>query len=140
MASDHIHIRITAHPANLKQIRAMTAKVAAAAGLAEKEAGSVILAVDEACSNIIKHCCKNDPTRSIDVTATLDRDSICLVLVDNGKPFDIDSIKPRDIREIKPGGLGVHIIRQVMDVVEYSHTPEGLNQVKLIKKLTPWNF
>ncbi len=135
MASDHIHIRIPAHPAHLKQIRAMTAKVVAAAGLAEKEAGSVILAVDEACSNIIKHCCKDDPTRSIDVTATIDRDSICLTLVDNGKPFDIDFIKSRDIREIKPGGLGVHIIRQVMDVVEYSHTPEGLNQVRLAKKL-----
>ena len=135
MTSDHIHIRIPAHPAHLKQIRAMTAKVAAAVGLAEKEAGSVILAVDEACSNIIKHCCKDDPTRSIDVTASFDRDSICLILVDNGKPFDIDLIKPRDIREIKPGGLGVHIIRQVMDVVDYSHTPEGLNQVKLVKKL-----
>lgn len=135
MASHRIHIRIPAHPAHLKQIRAMTAKVAAAAGLAEKEAGSVILAVDEACSNIIKHCCKDDPTRSIDMTVTLDKDSICLTLVDNGRPFNIEFIKSRDIREIKPGGLGVHIIRQVMDVVEYSHTPEGWNQVRLIKKL-----
>jgi anti-sigma regulatory factor (Ser/Thr protein kinase) len=136
MASDPIHIRIPAHPANLKQIRAVTSKVAAAAGLAEKEAGSVILAVDEACSNIIKHCCKDDPKRSIDVTITFDGDSLCFTLVDNGKPFDIDFIKSRDLLEIKPGGLGVHIIRQVMDVVEYTHTPEGLNQVKLIKKIT----
>ena len=140
MELDRIHIHITSHPAHLKQIRAMMTKMSSAAGLSEKDAGLVVLAVDEACSNIIKHCCKDDPTRSIDVTVTLDRDCICLTLVDNGKPFDIDSIKSRDIREIKPGGLGVHIIRQVMDVVEYSHTPEGLNQVKLVKKLRTWNF
>ena len=135
MAPDLIHIHITAHPAHLKQIRAVTAKAAAAAGLPEKEAGAVILAVDEACSNIIKHCCQGDPTRRIDMTIALEQACLSVTLVDNGTPFDIGTIKPRDIHDIKPGGLGVHIIREVMDVVEYSHTPEGLNQVKLVKKL-----
>jgi len=135
MAFDRIHIHITAHPANLKQIRVMTAKASAAAGLPEKEAGAVILAIDEACSNIIKHCCQGDPTRSIDITMALDKACLRVTLVDNGTLFNIDSIKPRDIQDIKPGGLGVHIIREVMDVVEYSHTPEGLNQVRLVKKL-----
>lgn len=135
MELDRIHINITARPENLKQIRAMMARVTSAAALSEADAGAVILAVDEACSNIIKHCCKDDPTRSIDVTITLDKESLCVTMVDNGESFDIKSIKPRNIEEIKPGGLGVHIIREVMDVVEYSHTPEGLNQVKLVKKL-----
>jgi anti-sigma regulatory factor (Ser/Thr protein kinase) len=135
MAFDRIHIHITAHPVNLKQIRAMTAKVASAAGLTGEEAGAVILAIDETCSNIIKHCCQDDPTRSIEVSISLDKEALTVTIVDNGKPFNIDSIKPRDIRDIKPGGLGVHIIREVMDVVEYSHTPEGLNQIKLVKKL-----
>ncbi|MFA5902485.1 MAG: ATP-binding protein [Desulfobacula sp.] len=135
MELDRIHINVTARPENLKQIRAMMARVTSAAALSETDAGAVILAVDEACSNIIKHCCKDDPTRSIDVTITLDKESLCVTMVDNGECFDIKSIKPRDIEEIKPGGLGVHIIREVMDVAEYSHTPEGLNQVKLVKKL-----
>lgn len=137
MGLDRIHINITARPENLKQIRAMVAKVTFAAMLPEEDAGSVILAVDEACSNIIKHCCKDDPTRSIDVTITLDKNSLAVTIVDNGNCFDIGSIKPRNIQDIKPGGLGVYIIREVMDGVEYSHTPEGLNQVKLIKKLKP---
>ncbi len=136
MGFDPIHINITARPENLKQIRAMMAKVTSAAMLSKEEAGSVILAVDEACSNIIKHCCKDDPTRSIDVTITLDKDSLAVTMVDNGNCFDIDSIKPRNLQDIKPGGLGVHIIREVMDKVEYSHTPEGLNQVKLIKRIS----
>ncbi len=135
MELDRIHINITARPENLKQIRAMMTKVALAANLSPEDSGSVILAVDEACSNIIKHCCKNDPTRSIDVTIILDKNSLCVTMVDNGECFDIKSIKPRDLEDIKPGGLGVHIIREVMDVVEYGHTPEGLNQVRLVKKL-----
>jgi len=135
MELDRIHININANPANLKQIRAVMTKIASAAGLSKEDAGSVILAVDEACSNIIKHCCENDPTRSIDVTITLDKDSLAITIIDNGSRFNIQAIVPRDIQEIKPGGLGVHIIREVMDIVEYSHTPEGLNQVKLIKKL-----
>jgi anti-sigma regulatory factor (Ser/Thr protein kinase) len=134
MELDRIHINITARPENLKQIRAMMAKVTSAALFSEGDAGAVILAVDEACSNIIKHCCKDDPTRSIDVTISLDKDSLCVIMVDNGKCFDIKSIQPRDIEDIRPGGLGVHIIREVMDVVEYSHTPEGFNQIKLVKK------
>lgn len=135
MELDRIHIHITSHPAHLKQIRAMMTKMSSAAGLSEKDAGLVVLAVDEACSNIIKHCCQDDPTRSIDVTISLNKDSLCVIIVDNGNRFDIKTIKPRDIEEIKPGGLGVHIIQKVMDVVEYSHTHEGLNQVRLVKKL-----
>ncbi|OGR14524.1 MAG: hypothetical protein A2277_14160 [Desulfobacterales bacterium RIFOXYA12_FULL_46_15] len=135
MEFNRIQINITANPANLKQVRAMMAKVALAAGLSEKDAGSFILAVNEACSNIIKHCCKDDPTRCIDATINFEGDSLAVTLVDNGNRFDIGCIKSRDIEEIKPGGLGVHIIREIMDVVEYSHTPEGLNQIKLIKKL-----
>ena len=135
MELDRIHIHITSHPAHLKQIRAMMTKMSSAAGLSEKDAGLVVLAVDEACSNIIKHCCQGDPTRSIDITMALDKACLRVTLVDNGTLFNIDSIKPRDIQDIKPGGLGVHIIREVMDVVEYSHTPEGLNQVRLVKKL-----
>lgn len=135
MVFDRIHLHIMAHPANLKQVRAMTAKVTVAAGLAEKEAWSVVLAIDEACSNVIKHCCQDDPTRSIEVSIILDKNVLTVTIVDNGNPFNIDSIKPRDIQEIKPGGLGIHIIREVMDAVEYSHSPEGLNQLKLIKNL-----
>lgn len=135
MEINRIHIHITSDPANLKQIRTMMTEFACAAMLSDKEAGLVILAVDEACSNIIKHCCKDDPTRSIDVTIALDKGSLTVTIVDNGDCFNIRSITPRDLQEIKPGGLGIHIIREVMDVVEYSHTPEGLNQVMLIKKL-----
>lgn len=137
MALDRIHISIAADPANLKQIRLTSGKMAASSGLSEEDAHMVVLAVDEALSNAIKHCCKDSPDRFIDVTFSLENHTLAVIIVDNGDCFDISSIRPRDMEEIRPGGLGVHIIREVMDIVEYSHTPDGFNQVRLVKNLKP---
>jgi anti-sigma regulatory factor (Ser/Thr protein kinase) len=105
--------------------------------LAGQEPGSIILAVDEACSNIIKHSCKNDDTRTIDLSVRLKSNALIISIVDDGILFGVDELKSRDLKEVKPGGLGLHIIKQVMDTVVYSCTPEGFNKIKMIKKLTP---
>ena len=136
MVPEHIHLSISSHPENLKQIRSVMDKITSQTRLSEEDSGSIILAVDEACSNIIKHCCKNDPTRNIDLTIKLEADYLIITIVDNGIKFNIQSIKARDISDIKPGGLGVHIIKKVMDTVKYSHTPEGFNRIIMTKKLT----
>lgn len=135
MEPEHIHLSITSHPENLKKIRNMMTRVTSQARLSEADCGSIVLAVDEACSNIIKHCCRNDHTRNIDLTITIEADSLIISIVDDGIPFDINAIKERDVTEVRPGGLGIHIIKQVMDTVEYSHTPEGFNKIKMVKKL-----
>jgi anti-sigma regulatory factor (Ser/Thr protein kinase) len=135
MESAPIHLSVTSHPKNLKRIRRVMADVTSKTDLSKEIVGSIILAVDEVCSNIIKHCCMTDPNRKIDLTIQLETDSLVISIVDDGIKFDINSIKSRDINDIKPGGLGIHIIKQVMDTVDYSHTPEGFNKVKMIKKL-----
>lgn len=135
MAVEPIHLKIRSHPENLARIRTLIAEVTSKIQISKEEIGRIILAVDEACSNIIKHCCRDDDTRIIDLAITLESESLIISIVDNGIRFDIRSIKSRDINEIKPGGLGVHIIKQVMDTVEYSHTREGFNKVKMVKKL-----
>lgn len=135
MEQGPVHLSVTSHPKNLGRIRNAMANVTSEIKLSKQDSGNIILAVDEACSNIIKHCCKDDPFRKIDLTVTYRTDSLIITIVDNGTPFDINLIKPRDVNDIKPGGLGVYIIKQVMDTLEYSHTKEGLNKVKMIKKL-----
>jgi len=103
--------------------------------LSKEDSGSIILAVDEACSNIIRHSYENDYKRKIDLTVKLTTDSITISIFDDGIKFDINSIEPRDTSLLKPGGLGIYIIRQIMDTVEYSRTSKGLNKIKMIKKL-----
>jgi anti-sigma regulatory factor (Ser/Thr protein kinase) len=103
--------------------------------LSKKESTNIILAVDEACSNIIKHSYKNDHNRKIDLSIRQETNSLVISVLDDGIKFDINSIEARKIDEIKPGGLGIHIIKQVMDTVEYSHTPDGFNKIKMVKQI-----
>ncbi len=103
-------------------------------GLSKKDSGCVILAIDEACSNIIKHSYKNDHNQKIDLTIILETNLLTISILDNGIRFDKNSIETRDIDEIKPGGLGIYIINQVMDRVEYARTTEGFNKIKMVKK------
>jgi len=55
--------------------------------------------------------------------------------VDDGECFDISEAKARNPEDVHPGGLGIYIIKQVMDRVEYDKTDTGHNKTRLIKKL-----
>lgn len=135
MESESIHISITSHPENLKGIRSMIKEITSNTCLSKEDSGCIILAVNEACSNIIKHGYKNDYSREIDLVVKLETNLIAISIIDKGIRFDKNAIEARDIDELKPGGLGIHIINQVMDIVEYNRTPEGFNKIKMVKKL-----
>ncbi len=129
------HIRIKSAPENLIDIRHTLSKALAQTCLSKEECGSIILAVDEACSNIIRHSYKNDHTQSIAVSIEFDNCCLTITVKDKGIEFDPTAAAKRDITEIKPGGLGIYIIHQVMDKVEYTRTPDGYNRLKITKKL-----
>ncbi len=135
MKSKPVHLNIKSHPENLAQIREVLSKVASKSNLSKEVLGSIILAVDEACSNIIRHSYKDDHTCKIDLTMEITPKELCITIIDNGIEFDISAAQPRDITDIKPGGLGVYIINQVMDALEYHRTKDGYNQTTLLKKL-----
>jgi len=135
MQLEPIHLSIISHPENLKNIRKVMKDVMSKTDLSKKDSGCVILAIDEACSNIIKHGYKNDYHQKINLTIILKKNLLTVSILDNGIRFDKNSIETRDIDEIKPGGLGIYIINQVMDRVEYARTSEGFNKIKMVKKL-----
>ncbi len=134
MESDPIHLQVRSHPQNLKHIRSLMTDVVSKTSLSQDEIGSIILAVDEACSNIIKHSYKNDHTKNIDLTIKIETGALVITIIDYGVKLDISSMRSRDINDIRPGGLGIYIIKKVMDSLEYTHTPEGFNKVIMIKK------
>jgi serine/threonine-protein kinase RsbW len=97
------------------------------------------LAVDEACANVIEHAYGSDTTREVTVKATLDPEAVQIVIVDTGRGFDPTAIDEVDveqlIRERKSGGLGLHLIRKLMDEVQYQIVPGQKNELKMIKRL-----
>jgi len=135
MELEPIHLSITSHPENLKGIRKVMKDIMSKTGLSKEDSGCIILAIDEACSNIIKHGYKNDYNQKIELNIKLEKNLLTISIIDNGIRFDKNSIEIRDIDEIKPGGLGIYIINQVMNIVEYTRTPEGFNKIKMVKKL-----
>ena len=134
---DKKNILIKSHPENLRRVRALMTDILSISQISEQDSQMITLAIDEACSNIIKHGYKNNYNQKIDITVDLKTELLTITIIDEGIKFNIHSIEPRDVSKIRPGGLGIHIIKQVMDSVEYRQTSDGLNKVTLIKKLLP---
>ena len=63
-----------------------------------------------------------------------DKEELLVKIFDFAENVDIDTIKSRDLEDIRPGGLGVHIIHQVMDSVEYKNNTDGKGNVLEMRK------
>lgn len=130
-----IELVLNSNPRWLQVVRALADQVARAAGLPDRERDHLKLAVGEACANIIVHSYGGDPAGKMIVTFCLDDQKVEVVLRDFGKKVRPEDLQPRDLDEIRPGGLGVHLIRCVMDEVEYDTTPEQGTALRLVKYL-----
>ena len=121
----HIRLQVISDPRYLSGARELVSAVARRLGFTEEGAGQVALAVDEALCNIIRH--GYDRRTDKPIWLTLDPieagsghpRGLTIVLEDEARQVDPGTIKSRDLDEVRPGGLGVHIIRQVMDDVRY---------------------
>ena len=128
-------LSLKSHPENLRSVRSLINNVLLTIKVSKQDSQNIILAVVEACSNIIKHSYKNDYNQKIDLTINVEAKALTISIIDKGLKFDINSFEPRDVSNVRPGGLGVHIIKQVMDTVEYTQTSQGFNKIKMVKKL-----
>jgi serine/threonine-protein kinase RsbW len=108
------------------------------AGLDMRGVHAVQLAVDEACSNIIEHAYGGEGRGDIECTCCANSDGLTMTLTDHGAPFDPDSVPEPDLQgDLEgraEGGLGVYIMRQVMDEVRYEFTPDSGNVLTMVKR------
>jgi anti-sigma regulatory factor (Ser/Thr protein kinase) len=95
------------------------------------------LTLEEAVANVIQHAFDNiPPPHRIAVALTIDAERVTAEIVDNGHPFDPsaapepDRAAPLEARD--PGGLGIHLIRRMMDDVAYRRVA-GENRLRLEK-------
>ncbi|MDZ7372929.1 MAG: ATP-binding protein [candidate division KSB1 bacterium] len=130
-------LRIPSRTENLEIIREFVSRIARNAGFSEEDVGKIQLAVDEACTNVVKHAYDGDPRKPIDVAVRLDYDRLTIVVTDEGKGFDPKAVEISDISEylaeLRVGGLGIYLMRSLMDEVEYSIQPGVRNQVRMVK-------
>jgi len=123
-------------------VRNALAELAAKLGFSEPECRAVVLAVDEALTNIIRHAYLGDAEGPIEATfrrIQVPRDgrsgeALEIILEDRGVTVNPKKMCGRALEDVRPGGLGLHFIRESMDTVEFSRR-WGRNQLRLVKKL-----
>lgn len=125
----HVEIRILSQHHYVGVARAAVQALAAKLGFSEEHIGHIILAVDEALTNVIRHGYHGRNDRPIWLRMNPinggDLFGLEIVIEDEAPSVDLAKIKGRPLDEIRPGGLGVHIITKMMDEVEYARRPDA---------------
>lgn len=129
-------LALPAKPERLVLVRAIVQRAAESVGCGDELAQRLVIAVNEACMNIIQHAYKGDHSGRFVLEASLIGQSLCFRLEDHAAPIDLDTVKPRELGDIRPGGLGVHFIREIMDTFRMGHLPDGRgNYLEMIKNI-----
>lgn len=124
---------------NLALIREFVATVGAQAGMTEADVAKLELAVDEACANVIEHAYGHDASKEVIIRANYDGESISFEIVDTGKGFDPTKITQEALEKLvlqrKSGGLGMRLIKTLMDEVHYEIVPGQKNELRMMKRI-----
>ncbi len=112
-------------PCHLPIVRATIGQLAAVAGCNETESMAITLAVDEALANVIRHAYHGRTDGRIELQCRAVGDELQFQIQDTGDPPDLSRICAREVGCDKIGGLGTHIIRDVMDTASYRRSADG---------------
>ncbi len=134
--TEQVALVVPSHPKFLYIVRNVVYPLAVNAGFTKKDTRKIVLAVDEACSNIIKYAYRGDATKTISITITNETGLISIRLIDLGRKIEAAKIAPRDLDDVRPGGLGTHFMREVFDSVVYDTAQEQGTVLTLLKKKT----
>ncbi len=124
---------VPADPAAMFVVRALVGKISEKIGLEAEQTAKLVLAVDEACTNVIRHAYDNSGDGRIILTFTLGLDYFEVMIRDFGSGADPATFQGRDLDQVRPGGLGIHFIKSAVDKVEYDTPPGGGMLLKMTK-------
>ena len=130
-----LEMRIPAKPERLGLVRAVVKRAAKASGCGDELGEQLVIAINEACMNVIQHAYGNNGTGDIVLEIFNNGSQIRFRLVDFAAPVDLDKVKSRDLEDIRPGGLGVHFISEIMDEVSMGHLEDGTGNFLEMKKI-----
>lgn len=118
-------------------VREFSSKMIRSSKLQPEDENKIILAIDEAVANIIEHGYEEQVSGTIEMEISFDPERFTVIVRDQGRQFDPSGIKPVDIldhvRQGKKKGLGVFLMRQIMDEVKYIFKEGVQNELILVK-------
>jgi serine/threonine-protein kinase RsbW len=112
---------------------------AKAAGFDEQALYQIQVAVDEACANVVEHAYRDVDPGDMEISCCLDEQTFVIRVRDWGASFDPDEVEDPDVdaplEERSLGGLGVFLIKQFMEQVQFSFDAERGNELVMTKRL-----
>jgi serine/threonine-protein kinase RsbW len=138
MPDKQFNLRVKAEIENVPVVAKFLEEAMLYYGVDEALIFDVNVAVDEACTNIIQHAYPAEKG-PIDISCNKTESKLAVIIKDYGKPFDQTSLPDPDVtaglEERRPGGLGVYLMRKLMDELcyEYKDGCETLTMIKYVK-------
>ncbi len=133
--TETFHLEIPADENNLSEVRDFIAEICLKAGFSKRETNNTKLAMDEACTNIIKHAYR-DKAGSIRVDVQAEPGKVEINIFDRGKSFDWSKVEDPDLQQYveigKKGGLGIYLMNRLMDDLDYQPSENG-NRLIMVK-------
>ncbi|MFQ5636415.1 MAG: ATP-binding protein [bacterium] len=134
------HLKVTSQSDNLAIVREFVSNVATKIGFNTDDVSKIELAVDEACANVIKHAYHGNSKKQIEISIKIDKSKMLVIVTDKGKGFNPENLEAQNmdeyLNEMRIGGLGLHLIKTLMDQVDFDIKPGVRNQVKMVKFLS----
>ncbi|MFR5545372.1 MAG: ATP-binding protein [Intestinibacter bartlettii] len=124
-------MEIASNPQYVSVIRLTTSGIANKIGFCLEDIEDIKVAVSEACTNAIKHSLDN----KFSVEYTIFENGLTITIIDSGKGYDVDSIDVPNLEEPKESGLGLFIIKSLMDEVEIKSNINYGTVIKMTKYL-----
>ncbi len=128
---------VTSDTKYLMMVRDFVGHMVRRSRLSDGEENKVIMAVDEAVTNSIEHGYGNNPTGRIEIGVEADESRFRIVIRDSAKAFDPDTVPNLEMRDHvaagKKRGLGIILMRQLMNEVQYQNQGGIRNELTLVK-------
>jgi len=130
-------LKVPAHIDYLADLRDFVTRIGQKHAFSDRVINAFKLAIDEAGTNVMRHAYREVGGEGfITIRAIVKRSSLTICLIDQGKYFDPKHVKDPDLQRYvdigKKGGLGIFIMRRLMDEIDYRKTEEG-NELRLTK-------
>lgn len=131
-----LELRFAADPKRLKMVREQVQQATSQLPCTKKLVSDLIIAVNEACMNIMEHAYKGDRSGEIMLEINNNGSEVEVVLKDFAEPMDLEKIHPRELEDLRPGGLGTFFISEIMDDCDYGHRADSNgNVLRMTKRL-----
>jgi anti-sigma regulatory factor (Ser/Thr protein kinase) len=136
-----LHLTVRSDPRLLSTIRGLVRSWVESWDVDEKKASDVVLAVDEACTNAIRHAYGGRPDCSVELTLHAEPDYLEFQVSDQGLPCPSERATRRKLERpeegtLVAGGLGIQLIHEIFDEVEFCPGDNGGNCVTMRLKRT----